>query len=409
MIFSLRSRAQGGLVLVLALAAAITSAAPGLSLEESGASPAEQLKAAVAAYDPAKASEGKSAAADAFFLFESSALDRDLGARNPTLYREVEGEWARLLADMSAAKPASEVAIRAERVLGLLASAARAAEAPGSLFFDSLLIILREGFEAILVVSALAAYLRRVGQKDKRPYLFGGALLAVVASFALWFAARTVISVSGAGREAFEGATILVATAVLFWVSYWLISKAEADRWQAFVRSRVEQAIGRGALFGFGFLSFVVVFREGFETVLFYEALAARSGGASGQTLLLSGFLAGSAALGVLYVAFAKLGPKIPMRAFFNVTGGLLYLMAFKFAGAGVRELQDAGIVPITPLVFLPDSSFLGNWLGLYPFAEPLALQAVLLAAAVFAILYTVSGRRAVAAPEPRSRRQAAG
>ncbi len=396
---------------MLALAAVVGSAAAGLSLEESGRAPVDELKAAVAAYDPAKASEGKGAAADAFFLFESSALDRDLGARNPTLYREIESEWARLIADMGAAKPSSEVAVRAERLVELLASATRAAEAPGSLFFDSLLIILREGFEAILVVSALAAYLRRVGQTDKRPYLFGGALLAVAASFAFWIAARTVISVSGAGREAFEGATILVATAVLFWVSYWLISKAEAERWQAFVRSRVEQAVGRGALYGFGFLSFMVVFREGFETVLFYEALAARSGGAAGQTLLLSGFLFGSAALGLLYVAFAKLGPKIPMRAFFNVTGGLLYFMAFRFAGAGVRELQDAGIVPVTPLVFLPDSSLLGDWLGLYPFAEPLALQAVLLAAAAFAIVYTLSGRKAVREPgaEPRPRRQAAG
>jgi high-affinity iron transporter len=286
-------------------------------------------------------------------------------------------------------------------VLALLERGSEAAGAGGSVFVDSLLIILREGFEAILIVSALAAYLVRIGEGSRAPYLYGGAALAVGASVLLWMAARSVFVLSGADRDALEGWTILLATGVLFWVSYWLVSKAEADRWQAFVKSRVERAVGRGALFGLAFLSFVVVFREGLETVLFYEAIAARARDASDQSLLIAGFLTGCSALAALCVVFQKVGPRIPMRAFFNVTGGLLYFMAFRFAGAGVRELQEAGVLAQTPLALVPDSRALVQWLGVYPYLEPLALQAVLVALALFALLQTWRRRSRVPTVKP--------
>src|SRR5262245_30855224 len=199
--------------------------------------PEESLRAAIESYSPPSASAAKQEAADAFFAFEGSMIDRELAAREPSLYREVESQWMRLLADMDAGRPQEAVRLQGARVLELLERGTRAAEAGSSLFFDSMLIILREGFEAILIVSALAAYLVRIGQRSRRPYLYAGAALAVVASIALWTATRSAIDVSGSRREAFEGWTILVATGVLFWVSYWLISKAEADRWQAFVKS----------------------------------------------------------------------------------------------------------------------------------------------------------------------------
>ncbi len=363
---------------------------------------AESLRAVIESYAPEQAPSAKRAAADAFFQFEGSMLDRELAARDPALYREVEREWMRLLAVMEDGRPSDAVRSQGERVLVLLDRGARSAQAGGSVFFDSLLIILREGFEAILIVSALVAYLKRIGERARVPYLYGGAALAVVASFLLWVAARSALSLGGADREALEGWTILLATGVLFWVSYWLVSKAEAERWQAFVRGRVERAVGRGALLGLGFLSFVVVFREGFETVLFYEAVAARAGGPSGQSMLVVGFLAGCAALGVFCVAFQRLGPKIPMRVFFNVTSGLLYFMAFRFAGAGVRELQEANVLPQTPLRFVPDSPFLEQWLGVFPYLEPLLLQVVLLLLALVASAHLLrGGRQAVSSASP--------
>jgi high-affinity iron transporter len=375
----------------LAFAAALVVVSIAWSAETP--TPGDTLRRAIERYSPASASMVKQEAADAFFLFEESALDRELAVRDPSLYREVESQWMRLLSDMEAGRPTEAIRTQGTRVLELLARGAQAAEAGSSLFADSMLIILREGFEAILIVSALAAYLVRIGQRSRAPYLYAGAALAVAGSVALWMTTRSLLDMSGSAREAFEGWTILAATGVLFWVSYWLVSKAEADRWQAFIRSRVEQAVGRGALFGLGLLSFIVVFREGLETVLFYEAVVARARSASDQSLLVSGFLTGCAALAALFVAFQRIGPRIPMRAFFNVTGGLLYFMAFRFAGAGIRELQEAGVVRQTPCDWVPDSMFLAQWLGVFPYVEPLALQALLLALAVLAFV-TMARRR---------------
>jgi high-affinity iron transporter len=394
MIFTFQKARRCPALVVLAVALLATAV-----LAASGGDPAARLRDSITRYDPAHAAESKTAAADAFFLFEESKLDRDLATRDPALYRRIEGEWIGLMADMGAGLDPQTVRGRGDRVLSLLGEGARSASAPGSVFFDSALIILREGLEALLIVSALAAYLTRIGHRDKRPILFGGALLAVGGSLLLWIAAHNVIAVSGAGREALEGATMLLAAAVLFWVSYWLISKSEADRWLAFVRRGIERALGRGALFGFALLSFVVVFREGFETVLFYEALAGRAAeiGAGGPALL-GGFFCGVALLAVVYVAFARLGGRLPLGVFFSVTGALLYFMAFKFAGAGVHELQAAGWVGATPVALFPDSPALGGWLGLYPYAEPLVAQGVLVLLAMFAMAYMLRQRPRVEA-----------
>jgi high-affinity iron transporter len=395
-------RWRGGWVLLVAALAFVTVVASSTSYAAPSApTSGGSLRSIIESYSPDDAQQAKRAAEDAFFEFEGSALDRDLAARDPALYRQLEGEWMRLLAAMDGGRPQDEVRSQGAQVLALLERGAEAADAGGSVFVDSLLIILREGFEAILIVSALAAYLVRIGEGSRAPYLYGGATLAVGASVLLWMATRSVFVMSGTGREALEGWTILLATGVLFWVSYWLVSKAEADRWQAFVKSRVERAVGRGALFGLAFLSFVVVFREGLETVLFYEAIAARTRDASDQSLLVAGFLTGCGALTALYVVFQKVGPHIPMRAFFNVTGGLLYFMAFRFAGAGVRELQEAGILAQTPSGLVPDSRALAQWLGLFPYVEPLALQGVLLGLALFALWQTWRRRRVPAAAPP--------
>ena len=388
MIFTLSRVAAVALLLSVPplIAHAATEAAPH--------DPVPGLRHSVEGYQPERAKVAKQEAADAFFDFEGSALDRRLASRDPTLYRRVEGEWMRLLSAMAAAAPAEDVRARGAQVLELLERGGRVADAGGSVFLDALLIILREGFEAMLIVSALAAYLARIGQRSRVPFLYAGAAVAVVASFLLWIAARSLVELGGSRREALEGWTILLATAVLFWVSYWLVSKAEAAHWQAFVKTQVERAVGRGALLGLGFLSFVVVFREGFETVLFYEAVAARAAGAVGQSLLVGGFLTGCAALGVLFLAFQRLGPKIPLRAFFNVTGGLLYFMAFRFAGAGVRELQEAGVIRETSVGFVPDSPLLVQWLGMFPYLEPLLLQGLLLGLAAFALLHALREKR---------------
>lgn len=336
------------------------------------------------------------AVGDGFLQFESSTLHGEIAARDPALYRDVEMRWLALAAAMKTGAPEAEVQAQGAALADLLAAAAgtRADGSPSSLFVDALLIIVREGFEAILILTALAAYLVKVGQAEKRGLLYAGGGAAVAASLGLAALAGRALPMGGRAREALEGITMLIAVVVLFSTSYWLISKSEARRWQAFVRIQLEGALGSGRGHALFLVAFLVVFREGFETVLFYQALAGRAGGAALELSAVGfGFGLGVLLLAGIALALFRYGVRIPIRPFFAVTGALLYLLAFKFAGAGVRELQEAGLVAATP-VAMPDMTLLRDWLAVYPFFEPLAAQAVLLFALVAGGLYTALAGR---------------
>jgi high-affinity iron transporter len=355
---------------------------------------AAQIRDAAARYPDAAA---RLAVGDAFLRFESSPLDTQLKAADPARYRDLEVRWLALAAAMKSGAAPADVHEQAAALAEILDGVARApvAASASSLLVDALLIIVREGFEALLILTALAAYLTKVGQGEKRMLLYVGGGAAVLASIALAAVADRVVPIGGAAREALEGVTMLLAVVVLFTASYWLISKSEAQRWQAFVRSRLEGALGTGQARSLVVLAFLVVFREGFETVLFYEALLGR---AAGDSLALSavgsGLALGVVCLIAIGVALFHYGVRIPIRPFFAVTGTLLYVLAFKFAGAGVRELQEAGLVSVTP-VAIPDPAVLRDWLAVYPFLEPLVAQGALLAALLGGVGYTLRARGA--------------
>lgn len=264
----------------------------------------------------------------------------------------------------------------------------------GKLFFDSFLIMVREGFEAILVVGALATYVIRTGHAQKAKLLYWGAGLAALATLALWFAVNAVYQALPVNREILEGATALLAVVVLFYVSYWLISKIEVGKWNRFVQGKMKGALARGSAFSLAGVAFLAVFREGFETVLFYQGLYA-GGSGSGAAVTL-GVVVGLAVLAALFVGFYRFGVKIPMRPFFIVTSALLYYLAFAFLGKGVHELQEAGLVSTTlvpAFAQLMGVPVLGNvlaFVGFYPTLETALAQAVLILAIVGGLLWTL-------------------
>lgn len=238
---------------------------------------------------------------------------------------------------------------------------------------EAFLILLREGFEALLVVTALLTYLNRSHGKQYNHAIYQGVGAAIIASIGTAYLFNHLFQQAGASREALEGITLLIASGVLFYVSYWLFSKREAQRWQTYLANKMEFALTKGSLFALGLAAFLAVYREGAETILFYQAMALGNGS---QPLALSlGILLATLALGVLYYGMRTAAFKIPFKLFFSSTAVFLFYMAFNFVGGGILELQEAGWLTITPLLWLPRLP----WLGIYPTLESTMAQVLFL------------------------------
>lgn len=264
----------------------------------------------------------------------------------------------------------------------------------GAAFLASFAILAREGLEAILLVAAILAIVSRAPGLEAsrgRRAVHTGWLAALLGGALTWWIATSLIEVSGAQREVVEGFAALLAAGVLVWVSYWLFTRLNVEKWQAFLTARLEAAAARGSLWVLGGLAFLAVYREAFETVLFYQALAAQGEGHHTRALLAG---AASAALLLLLLGFGvtALGRRLPLRLFFATSSVLLYAFAVVFAGQGIAALQEAGVVSLTPVGF-PRAA----WLGIYPSAEGLGVQGilVLLGLAALPLFHPLRGQTA--------------
>jgi high-affinity iron transporter len=274
--------------------------------------------------------------------------------------------------------PAAEVEAAFESAMGLLREAQRLTEgqtasAAGN-FVSALVIILREGLEAILVLAAMAAFLTRSGRREGLPWLHGGWIAALGLGGLTWLVSSKLISISGAQREVTEGVTALVSAAVLLYVGFWLHSKSSAAKWNAFIKQQMAGATGGRTWFGVGLVAFLAVYREVFETVLFYQALWVQSGGTA-RAAVLGGLAAGVLGLILLAWLIIRFSVRLPLGLFFGVSGVLLAVMAVVFAGQGIAALQAAGRLPVYPVSF-PSIPVL----GIYPNLQGLILQLVLVA-----------------------------
>jgi high-affinity iron transporter len=245
-------------------------------------------------------------------------------------------------------------------------------------FTGAFFILVREGLEALLVVAAFAAFLVKTEHRNNLRYLHIGWIGALIAGGLTWWASASVIDISGASRETTEGLAALFATGVLFSVGFWLHNKSSSDRWQQFIQAQIQSNLNQGTLWGLAGLSFVAVYREVFETILFYQALWAQTYAAS-RTFILSGFACGVAALLIVGVMVLRASIRLPLRQFFGATSVLMVVLAVIFAGKGVVALQEAGYLPMTRIAF-PELTLL----GIYPYLEGLLLQLGLVLLGVF-------------------------
>lgn len=235
------------------------------------------------------------------------------------------------------------------------------------------IILVREGLEALLVLAAIIGILIKTGRRDVLPYVHAGWISALALGVATWAVSAYLVDISGASRELTEGGTALLAVAVLLYVGFWLHDKSHADQWQAFVRKRIEGALNGRALWALGAIAFLAVYREVFETVLFYQALWLQTE-SGGQSMLLGGVALAALTLVVAGWIILKSSMRLPLSAFFKVNAAIMFVLALVFAGHGVAGLQAAGALPVTPVPFVRI-----DLLGIYPTAESLGLQVLLL------------------------------
>ncbi len=262
--------------------------------------------------------------------------------------------------------------------------------APMIAFSASFAIIFREGLEAVLILGAILMYLEASRNSRLKPYVYYGIIAAVVATGVTWLVASYIIEISGADRELIEAIAALSATGVLFYVSFWILNKIEHKKWMEFVKAKVWQATTTGGTMVFVMLAFFTVYREGFETVLFYQAMFGFA--KYMESFVGLGFVIGLASLFALYFVMRRLGRRLPLRVLFGLTMGIGAYLSIAFLGNAIRELQVLDIVPYTSMLgIIPRLDInMATMTGIYPTLETVVAQIVLLSIYMSASAYVL-------------------
>jgi high-affinity iron transporter len=382
---------------------------------------ADRLAATPGSLAAAPAPEGDVAPADLLKLLESTAESVERGAvadarsqfdgfirawpaaedaiatRSSDDYTAIESGMGRVAAALRA-EPA-DLAAAGAAIEQIETTLGRYTTTSSYTALDAAAIILREGLEALLVIVALLAFLRRSGNSDKRGWIWIGGALGILASIIVALILQAIFNSVAAGRnrELIEGVTGLIAAALLFYVSYWLHSKASLHAWQKYINQQTTQALARGSMAGLALLAFLAVFREGAETAVFYLGMAP----AIDLRDLLLGIGGGMVVLIIAAVLMLVVGVRLPLRPFFRVAGLLVYYLGFKFVGTGIHALQVANAIPTSPIGSAATIPALEIF-GIYLTWQTLVPQIALLIGAAIALMYlrTLDRRnRAVGTP----------
>ncbi|WP_289245024.1 cytochrome c/FTR1 family iron permease [Methylophaga sp. UBA678] len=336
----------------------------------------QQLKAAHTSYLSGDYKAAQALAVSAYldgFELAENALD----AYDPQLRKDIEKSMMAFRQLTAQSEKQDDITALLEQTNHQLSQAQDLLSADtlsdSTLFTASLVILLREGLEAMLVVLALVTVLVKTERRDAVKYVHAGWVFALIAGVATWWAAQNLISISGASREIMEGVGALMAAVILFYVGFWMHSKTNAAAWQAYINQHVHRHLSKGTLWGLAGLSFIAVYREVFETVLFYQALLTQSA-ASQSMSIATGFVTAVVILGLLFWVFVKYSLRLPIRTFFTFSTYLMLALSFVLIGKAVAALQEADLISISSLPV----DFALSWLGIYSTWEGLSAQLVI-------------------------------
>lgn len=259
---------------------------------------------------------------------------------------------------------------------------------------QAFLILIREGLEALLVVAAVIAYLVKSGNKRFARWIYLGVVAGLAGSGLVAVLFTFLFGGSGPVQEISEGVCALIATLMLLWTSNWMLNKSSVEAWNNYIRNKTEAAVagaqskvesgqrlGLGMITSLAMLSFLAVFREGAETVIFYESIYSMSQDAHGMWV---GGLAAAAVLIVIFLVLRFTSVKIPIGPFFLVTSIVMAVLVVIFAGGGIHALIEGDLIEGTYLSSVPTN----DWIGLYPYVETITAQVI--AAIAVVVLFVV-------------------
>ena len=335
-----------------------------------------RLAESVAAYRVGDREGAKRLALSAY-LDGFEPVEPVLSARDASLMREIEGAMGQFRSRIARGEPVVRIEEQAQVLDDLFAQAeltlAGSQAGNASTFLSALTILLREGVEALLLVVAMVAFLRKSERQDALPYVHAGWVVALLTGLMTWVAATAFLSISGASRELTEGFGGVLAAIILVSVGIWMHGKSHADTWQRYIKERMSRAMGKGsAWFLFG-LAFLIVYREVFETILFYAAMWTEGS----KRAVTAGAAVGAAALAAIAWTMMRYSLRLPIAKFFRYSSILIAVLAVVLAGKGIAAIQEAGLLGVTPVEGVPQIDFV----GLHPSVQVISAQVTVLAA----------------------------
>lgn len=336
-----------------------------------------RLSEAVQAYEKGDRAIASDLALSAY-LDGFELVEKVLAIHDADLMRRIESAMGELRAAIKRGATAQELQAQVKALDALFGEAEAALDpqraTASSSFFGAFTVLLREALEAMLIVIVMLTLLRKTERRDAEPYIHFGWISALAVGALTWVAATYLIAISGAHRELTEGFGSLFAAIILVWVGIWMHGKSQSDAWQRYIHDKLGHALSRGSAWGLFGLTFIVVYREVFETILFYAAIWNEDNAGA----VMAGAGTAVVVLAVIAWALMRYGRALPVGKFFAYSSALLAVICVVLVGKGVSALQEAGWMPISPI-----SSFIRvEFFGIYP-----TVQSILAQVAIAAIL----------------------
>lgn len=322
-----------------------------------------------------------------FDEYEESGMENIVGAKDTQLKLDTEASFNKISALMRAGASKEQIVAAQNKLFDQLTQSLELTKKSSNwdLFLYAFIIILREGFEALIIVAAVIALLIKSGNSKHLNIVYSALGVAVVLSIATAYGLNYIFGSENAGqtREVMEGAVMLIAVVLLFYVGFWLLSNASSKKWSAYIQGQISNSLSSGDSKMLWWTVFLAVYREGAETVLFYLALLFDAKSPAATSMVAAGFVAGLVALIVVYVIIKKFSLKIAIKPFFIATSVIIFYMSVVFVGKGVMELVEGKVFVPTVIDGLPTIT----WIGFYPYVQSLVPQAVMIVLLIVGIL----------------------